>query len=125
MKRLTAIAALASATLLGACVQQPNYVRPVVVAPPRGCDTSMRVVNESNAVVHRLYFSHSSLGSWGNDQLGASVLYPGRAVSYRLTNPGEYDFRVVWNNGRATEIRRINVCVARQITVTNRGLSAH
>lgn len=124
MKRMTAIAALASATLLGACVPPQPYVQPVVVAPTRVCDTSIRVVNESNYVVQQLYFSHSSLGSWGADQLGANVLYPGRSVSYRLNNPGNYDFRVVWNNGRASEIRQINVCVASRITVTNRGLSA-
>jgi len=125
MKRMTAIAALASATLLGACVPPQPYVQPVVVAPgPRVCDTSIRVVNESNSVVQQLYFSHSSLGSWGADQLGANVLYPGRSVNYRLNNPGNYDFRVVWNNGRASEIRQINVCVASRIIVTNRGLSA-
>lgn len=128
MKRLTAIAALASATLLGACVQpqpyQPVMSGPVVVAPTRVCDTSIRVINQSNYVVHQLYFSHSSLGSWGNDQLGANVLPPGRAMNYRLNNPGNYDFRIVWNNGRAAEIRQINVCVASQIIVTNGGLSA-
>lgn len=124
MKRLTAIAALASATLLGACVPPQPYVQPVVVAPGPGCDTSIRVINESNYVVERLFFSHSSLGTWGADQLGANVLYPGRSVNYRLTNPGNYDFRVVWAGGRATEIRQINVCVASQIIVTNRGLSA-
>lgn len=124
MKRLTAIAALASAALLGACVPPQPYVQPVVAAPPRVCDTSIRVVNESSSVVQQLYFSHSSLGSWGADQLGANVLYPGRSVNYRLNNPGSYDFRIVWNNGRASEIRQINVCVASRIIVTNRGLSA-
>lgn len=125
MKKLTAIAALASATLLAACVPPQPYVQPVMVAPvQRVCDTSIRVINESNAIVRELYFSHSSLGSWGADQLGANVIYPGRSMSYRLTNPGNYDFRVVWNNGRATEIRQINVCVASQIIVTNRGISA-
>ncbi len=124
MKRLTAIAALACATLLGACVPPQPYVQPVMVAPTQVCDTSIRVINESNYVVERLFFSHSSLGTWGADQLGAAVLYPGRSVSYRLNNPGDYDFRVVWAGGRATEIRQINVCVASQIIVTNRGLSA-
>ena len=125
MKRMAAIAALASATLLGACVPPQPYGQPVVIAPaPRVCDTSIRVVNESNFVVQQLYFSHSSLGSWGADQLGANVLYPGRSMNYRLNNPGNYDFRIVWNNGRASEIRRINVCVASRIIVTNRGLSA-
>ncbi|TCH96787.1 hypothetical protein EJV46_19640 [Roseococcus sp. SYP-B2431] len=125
MKRIAAIAALASATLLGACVAPQPYGQTVVVAPaPRVCDTSFRVVNESGAVVQQLYFSHSSLGSWGADQLGASVLYPGRYVNYRANNPGNYDFRIVWSNGRASELRQVNICVASRITVTSRGLSA-
>ncbi|MBS7809876.1 hypothetical protein [Roseococcus pinisoli] len=128
MKRLTAIAALAGATLLAGCVQPQPYVQPVMVAPmapARVCDTSFRVVNNSSYIVNQLYFSHSSLGSWGADQLGASMLYPGRYVNYRASNPGAYDFRVVWNNGRAAEIRGVNLCVASQITVTNAGLRAN
>lgn len=82
------------------------------------------MVNNSGATVERLYFSHSSLGSWGNDQLGQSVLPPGRQVSYRAANTGNYDFRVVWTNGRAAEIRGVNVCRASRITVTNGGLLA-
>lgn len=125
MKRLTAIAALAGAALLGGCVQPSPYGQPVVAAPaPRVCDTSFRVVNNSSFVVERLFFSHSSLNAWGADQLGASVLYPGRYVNYRATNAGYYDFRIVWNNGRAAELRRVDICVASQITVTNGGLSA-
>jgi hypothetical protein len=124
MKRLTAIAALAGATLLGGCVQPQPYVQPVMVAPTRVCDTSIQVMNQSNYTVQQLFFSHSSLGSWGADQLGANILPPGRAANYRLTNPGNYDFRIVWNNGRASEIRQINVCAASRIIVTNRGLSA-
>lgn len=124
MMRLKAIAALAGATFLGACVPPQQVYQPVAVAPTRVCDTSMQVVNQSNYVVQQLYFSHSSLGSWGADQLGANVLPPGRAASYRLNNAGNYDFRIVWNNGRASEIRQVNVCVASRIIVTNRGLSA-
>lgn len=129
MKKLTAIAALAGATLLGGCVQPQAYVQPMAMVPvapvQQVCDTSFRVMNNSSRVVHSLYFSHSSQGNWGADQLGASMLYPGRYVNYRANNPGAYDFRIVWNNGRTAEIRRVNLCVASQITVTNAGLRAH
>jgi len=125
MIRRHALGALgAAALLLGACTEQPRQV--VVVQQParQTCDTTFRIVNNSGATVERLYFSHSSLGGWGNDQLGAEVLPPGRVKTYRASNTGNYDFRVVWTNGRATELRGVNVCRASQITVTNGGLIA-
>jgi hypothetical protein len=124
---------LLGALALSACVEAPQqavYVAPqgqvqqrAVVTRP-ACNTAFRVVNQSGRTVERLYFSHSSLGAWGNDQLGRSVLAPGRQVTYRAANEGAYDFRVIWNNGQAAELRRINVCAASQITITNRGLIA-
>ena len=115
---LPALAGLAALGLAG-CVddRQP-------VASGAGCDTSFRVVNNSSGVVERLYFSHSSRSGWGNDQLGSSVLAPGRLVNYRAANAGNYDFRVVWTNGRVAELMGVNICRASQITVTDRGLLA-
>lgn len=113
----------AAALALGACVQEPQ--RTVVVVPSQSCNTSFHVINASGRTVERLYFSHSSMSGWGNDQLGRSVLPPGRQVSYRAANTGNYDFRVVWNNGQAAELRRINVCAASRITVTSNGLRAN
>ncbi len=124
MRRRHWMPLLGLVALVGACAPPPPQV---VVVPQQQvpvCDTSFRVVNSSSATVERLYFSHSSQGAWGADQLGTSVLPPGRTVSYRAANTGAYDFRVVWTNGRAAELRRVNVCAASQITVTNRGLIA-
>jgi hypothetical protein len=110
---------------LAACVPQPQTVYVQQAAPlARSCDTSFRVVNASSGTVERLYFSHSSLGGWGADQLGASVLPPGRSAGYRAANAGSYDFRVVWAGGRASELRGVNICAASTITVTNYGLRA-
>lgn len=110
---------------LAACAPQPQTVYVQQAAPvARSCDTSFRVVNASAVTVERLYFSHASLGGWGNDQLGTSVLPPGRAANYRAANTGNYDFRVVWSNGRAAELRGVNICAASTITVTNSGLRA-
>ncbi|WP_270937933.1 hypothetical protein [Falsiroseomonas oryzae] len=124
MQRRVLPAVLAGFAALGlaACQQEPQ--RTVVVVPSQACDTSFRVVNNSGLTVERLYFSHSSLGAWGADQLGTSVLPPGRFVNYRANNAGNYDFRVVWTNGQAAELRGVNICRASQITVTNRGLVA-
>lgn len=111
---------------LAACAPaQPQAVLIHQAAAPAGsCDTSFRVANASSGTVERLYFSHSSLNGWGADQLGASVLPPGRSTGYRAANPGAYDFRVVWASGRAAELRRVNICAASTITVTDYGLRA-
>ncbi|WP_458093999.1 hypothetical protein [Roseomonas sp. WA12] len=111
---------------LAACVApDPQYgMAPQYVGIPQRCDTSFTVVNASSTTVQELYFSHASLRGWGNDQLGRNVLPPGRSNSYRASNQGAYDFRVVWTDGRAAELRNIDVCVASTITVTRSGLRA-
>lgn len=107
---------------LVACTDQPQ--RQVVVVPTQSCNTEFRVENRSSATVHTLQFSHSSLGAWGTDQLGQEVLPPGRFKNYRAANTGNYDFRITWSNGRAAELRRVNICAASRIVVTDRGLIA-
>jgi hypothetical protein len=122
-RRLLPVAVLAAAAFgLGACQQQA--AQQVVLVPTQACDTSFSVVNQSSVTVQNLQFSHSSQSGWGPDQLGQSVLPPGRFMNYRAANAGNYDFRVVWTNGRAAELRGVNVCRASRITVTNNGLIA-
>jgi hypothetical protein len=111
-----------AALVLAACQDEPR--RTAVIVPTQSCNTAFRVVNNSSGTVGQLFFSHSSQSGWGADQLGRSVLPPGRFVNYRAANTGAYDFRVVWTTGRAAEIRQVNVCRASQITVTDRGLFA-
>ncbi len=124
MNRRLALLAPVALLFTAACQPQPQVVvvqqRPAAAA----CDTSFRVSNASSRTVAQLYFSHSNLSGWGNDQLGASVLPPGRFVNYRAANTGNYDFRVVWADGRTAELRRVNVCVANEIRVTDGGLRA-
>jgi hypothetical protein len=120
LRRLLTAATLLGLTGLAACVPPTQ----TMVVQQASCNTAFRVINNSSGTVERLYFSHSSLGGWGNDQLGQNVLPPGRSASYRAANTGYYDFRVVWQNGRSAELRQVNVCAASNIVVTNRGLSA-
>jgi hypothetical protein len=42
----------------------------------------------------------------------------------RAANAGLYDFRITWNGGGAAELRRVDICRASRIVVTNRGLYA-
>lgn len=115
---------------LTACIepaQQVVYAQPgpqMGHAQRRNCDTSFRVVNASSSVVEKLYFNPSARSDWGNDRLGQEILRPGRSTNHRAQQAGDYDFRVVWANGRSAEIRNIDVCAASTITVTNYGLRA-
>jgi hypothetical protein len=127
-RKILALFALTGASTLAACAPQTVYVpQPVAVAPQpmvRGCDTRFQVVNNSSLTVMQLFFSHASRNDWGVDQLGQNVLPPGRAWNYTAANAGAYDFRVVYANGRAAELRRVDICRASQIVVTNSGLFA-
>jgi hypothetical protein len=127
-RRILSLLAAVGASAVAACAPQTVYVpQPVAVAPPppvMACDTRFQVANRSSHTVMQLFFSHSSLSTWGVDQLGANVLPPGRVMHFRANNPGNYDFRVVWSNGRAAELRRVNICAASQIVITNQGMFA-
>ena len=127
-RTLPAAMALLGAAAVSACAPQTVYVpQPVAVGPApirQACNTQFQVVNNSSRTVLTLQYSHSSLANWGADQLGQNVLAPGRVWNARAANTGNYDFRITWVGGGAAELRQVNICVASQIVVTNRGLIA-
>jgi hypothetical protein len=127
-RTLPAAMALLGAAAVSACAPQTVYVpQPVAVGPApirQACNTQFQVVNNSSRTVLTLQYSHSSLANWGADQLGQNVLPPGRVWNARAANTGNYDFRITWAGGGAAELRQVNICVASQIVVTNRGLIA-
>jgi hypothetical protein len=125
-RKLLALFAVMGAAAVSACAPQTVYVpQPAFVAPPPvACDTRFQVVNNSSLTVMQLFFSHASRTDWGVDQLGQNVLPPGRAWNFAAANAGAYDFRVIYANGRAAELRRVDICRASRIVVTNQGLFA-
>jgi hypothetical protein len=125
-RKLLALFAVMGAGAVSACAPQTVYIpQPVAPAPAMvGCDTRFQVVNNSGLTVMQLFFSHASRNDWGVDQLGQNVLPPGRVWNYTAANAGAYDFRVVYQNGRAAELRRVDICRASRIVVTNQGLYA-
>jgi hypothetical protein len=126
-RKILALFAVLGAGAVSACAPQTVYVpQPGFVPAPvvPSCDTRFQVVNRSSLTVMQLFFSHASRNDWGVDQLGANVLPPGRVWNYTAANAGAYDFRVVYQNGRAAELRRVDICRASRIVVTNGGLYA-
>lgn len=61
---------------------QPDE-RPEDGAPTVGSSSELRVVNESDRAVRRLFVSSSAAGAWGPDQLGSDDIGPGE--SFRLS----------------------------------------
>ncbi|MBL6076517.1 hypothetical protein JMJ56_00785 [Belnapia sp. T18] len=118
--------ALASITLalgLAACAPPPD--RRAAEAPVLGgCAGELQVVNASSRTVDRLFLTRLSLEGWGNDRLGQEVLRPGRSARYRPSVPGAQDLRVVWADGRAAELRRVDPCATGTIRVEDAGLKA-
>lgn len=116
-----ALLALAAAAPLLAFGAPPAEAQ---VQTIQACDTSVRFVNSSSRTVTQLFYNPSSTSSWGNDRLGSHVMRSGQGYNARLQHPVPYDFRVVWDNGQSSELRRVNICVVSQIVATNQGLRA-
>lgn len=107
---------VAALALLGMTVAAPAFAQ---------CDTRFSLRNESRVTVQEFYFNPSANSNWGPDRLGNAVLEPRQSMNF---NPGgrggNYDFRIVWSNGEAAELRRVNICEASTIVATNRGAEA-
>jgi len=108
---------LFSALALGGCGS------PQVAPAPS--NPSFHVVNQGSAPIHNIYVTSASVGEWGRDLLGDSVLQPGQR--HRVDPPrGEcvFDVRVVWKGGQAEERRRQDLCRLTEIAFAGSGSSA-
>jgi hypothetical protein len=78
--------------------------------------------NNSSFEITRLYFNSSETDDWGPDRLGANVLPAGQA--FRLTNivAGEYDMKVVDEDGDECVLYNITVCGNGAYSFTNDNL---
>ena len=81
-------------------------------------DPSFRLVNRARSQVNEVYVSLTGEDSWGTDRLGDETVAAGATRVIRLP-PGQcqYDVRVVFANGEATEKRRLNLCTITDLRV--------
>ena len=71
-------------------------------AVPAAAQTyGVRFQNNSGATVYRIYSSPSHNGSWEQDLLGSSVLYPGQGLDVMIHNVSNcyYDVLVEFESG--------------------------
>jgi hypothetical protein len=88
------------------------------------CDTRFDFFNRSSRTVMEFYFDSSRNPNWTRDELGSGVLAPGQGRRFQTAYTGMYDFRVVFDNGRAVELRQVDICSTARVTVTDQGLRA-
>ena len=80
------------------------------------------IQNNSRYVIRELYFETSENDQWGPDRLGRNVLPVGQ--TFRLTNiiAGEYDMKLVDEDGDVCELYNIMVCGNGTYNITNENL---
>jgi hypothetical protein len=85
---------------------------------PAGPNPDFRLVNRSGRVITEVYVSSSASQAWGPDRLGRNVLGAGQSMIINLPRDGTcvFDVRVVYDNGTATERRRVNTCAITEMT---------
>ena len=88
-------------------------------AVPAAAQTyGVRFQNNSGATVYRIYSSPSHNGSWEQDLLGSSVLYPGQGLNVTIHNVANcyYDVLIEWESGYQ-ETDTWDICSYSQYTI--------
>ena len=71
---------------------------------------SIKINNKSEWDIHELYLSPHESNKWGPDQLGDRVIKSGTSFTLTDIPCGEYDVKVVDDDGDACEIENIPMC---------------
>ena len=88
-------------------------------AGPAAAQTyTVRFQNYSGATVYRIYSSPTHNGSWEQDLLGSSVLYPGQGLDVIIQNVSNcyYDVLIEWESGYQ-ESDTFDLCSYNQYTI--------
>ena len=82
-------------------------------ADAQRADRHVRIINETDHTMVRFYASNIAVNDWQEDILGDDVLKPGQDVNINIddgTGHCKYDFKAVFDNGRALVKHNVNVC---------------
>ena len=87
-----------------------------------GSRYTLTVRNRSSYRLDRLYLSSTELETWGRDVLGQAVIPVNGDFTVQNIKAGEYDVKVVDEDGDSCVIRRVNIFENKQWTLTDQNL---
>ena len=102
--------------LLGALSVAPS------VADAQGSRFNLTVQNDSRYTIYQFYMSSSERSDWGSDLLGRNVLAPRNSFVVNNITPGEYDIKMVDEDGDVCELRRVMVTRNSAYRITTQNL---
>lgn len=80
---------------------------------PSAPDRHVRIINDTEHTMEHFYASNIDRRSWEEDILGQSVLTPGQSVNINIddgTGHCAFDFKAVFDDGKALYRHAVNVC---------------
>jgi hypothetical protein len=112
MQRFVFAIAVAALTACGGGAATTTTTTTATGTSSGGTDTSssIRFTNSSAWVIRELYLSPVSQSQWGADQLGAHVIRTGESFSLTNIPCGNYDLKLVDEDGDQCEVRDTNIC---------------
>ena len=100
---------------LALCLAGCGVLRP---APPAAGDAVLVLINRADVPVRYVYLSPCQSGAWGPDRLASDeVVMPWQSRSFAL-EPGCWDARAVFRDGREAEERGVTLTRQSQQTWT-------
>ena len=90
----------------------------VTFSAPAPTNGSVKILNHSGQTIYYAYISPTSSSTWGNDQLGSSVI--ANNASFTITNipAGQYDFKAVLADNTARYLYNFTVSAGSTFTIT-------
>jgi hypothetical protein len=79
------------------------------VVPAQAQTHRIRLENDSSYAIYHVYVSRVDFGIWGPDRLGDIVLQPGYYTYLPSLPLGEYDLKLVDEDGDECQVRRVTV----------------
>ena len=75
-----------------------------------GDKATVKIINQSKWEIHHIYFGSSSDETWGDDYLGEDVLAKGDSLTLSEIECGDYDIKVVDEDGDECVIEEVSLC---------------
>jgi hypothetical protein len=114
MRHAARLSALASVLLLAPILT--GTARAQLAADQAGAERALLVVNRTAQPIIEVYVTNSDDQSWGDNRLPGRSIGPGQSSRIRLGRDPtcSFDLRVVYQDGRMEDRRRIDACAVRQ-----------